>query len=65
MYLTKTDFNAAIAKIGGTVLESGYYWSSSERNSNCAWAVDFNWGYFSNLSYKNNYLRVRFVQNIE
>ena len=65
MYLAKTDFNAAIAKIGGTVLESGYYWSSSERNSNCAWAVDFNWGYFSNLSYKNNYLRVRFVRDIE
>lgn len=63
MYLAKTDINAALAKIGGTALESDTYWSSSESNSNRAWDVDFRNGSVLNGG-KDNDCRVRFVRDI-
>ena len=65
MYLAKTDINAALAKIGGTALESNAYWSSSESDSGNAWFVFFNNGnvsYFLKTFYDH---RVRFVRDIE
>ena len=63
MYLAKTDINAALAKIGGTALESSRYWSSSECDANYAWYVNFLNG---DVDYdtKDNDYRVRFVRDI-
>ena len=63
MYLAKTDINAALAKIGGTALESDYYWSSSEDVSSYAWSVYFSNGLVDIYS-KFDYNRVRFVRDI-
>lgn len=63
MYLAKTDINAALAKIGGTALESDYWWSSSEYDSLNAWYVGFNYGSVSD-GYKLSNYRVRFVRDI-
>lgn len=41
MYLNKTEINTALTKIGGNVLTNAWYWSSSEYDSDCAWAVYF------------------------
>lgn len=64
MYLAKTDINAALAKIGGTALGSGAYWSSSEYDSYGAWFVDFG---NDSVEYRDKGLnyRVRFVRDIE
>lgn len=64
MYLAKTDINAALAKIGGTALESDYYWSSSENGSSYAWNVNFDNGNVSYGRSKSNFYRVRFVRDI-
>ena len=63
MYLNMTEINAALAKIGGTALAAGYYWSSSEYSSGDAWYVLFNDG---DVSYngKGNGRRVLFVRDI-
>ena len=63
MYLAKTDINAALAKIGGTALESLYYWSSSEYDAGGAWYVGFDYGYVYNDD-KYNGSRVRFIRDI-
>ena len=63
MYLAKTDINAALTNIGGTALESGYYWSSSERDASYAWRVSFYDSDVSRSSKFNDY-QVRFVRDI-
>lgn len=63
MYLAKTDINAALDKIGGTALESDFYWSSSEGGGYFAWYVFFNNGYVSNYDKDYSY-RVRFIRDI-
>ncbi|MCJ7790353.1 MAG: DUF1566 domain-containing protein [Candidatus Atribacteria bacterium] len=45
--------------IGG--FDDGYYWSSSENNSNAAWGQDFGDGYQVNVT-KDNTVRVRAVR---
>jgi hypothetical protein len=63
MYNKKSDINTALQNIGGTALESNYYWSSSERNASYAWYVYFNNGSVNRDS-KDNGCRVRFVRDI-
>lgn len=63
MYLAKTDINAALAKIGGTALESYRYWSSSEYVSDSAWYVDFGNGTVGSRNKRDSH-RVRFVRDI-
>ena len=68
MYLAKTDINAALAKIGGTALESNKYWSSSEGDANIAWYVNFHNGgvvYSYGDGTKDNIYRVRFVRDLQ
>ncbi len=65
IYLNKTEINAALAKIGGTALAAGRYWSSSENSSNTAWDVHFSSGYVIHDSKEYNYMSwVRFVRDI-
>ena len=63
MYLNMTEINAALAKIGGTALAAGNYWSSSENSSDYAWNVRFSLEYVGNYSKDNSY-RVRFIRDI-
>ena len=63
MYNKMSDINTALQNIGGTVLESHNFWSSSELGVNNAWNVNFNSGYVNNAN-KDSYHRVRFVRNI-
>ena len=63
MYLNRTEINVALAKIGGTALTEGSYWSSSEKSSGYAWGVGFgNGGVSGNPKGYNG--RVRFVRDI-
>lgn len=64
MYLNMTEINAALEKIGGTVLVPGNYWSSSQFSSNNAWIVRFNEGLvdYGLKNYSSG--RVRFVRNL-
>ena len=51
-------FNSVITGAGGTGLQAGNYWSSSECNSDAAWYVYFYYGYVD-YNYKNSDLYVR------
>ena len=64
IYLNMTAINAALTKIGGRTISSGYYWSSSEYSSYYGWYVDFSNGfvYFYNKRYTS---RVRFVRDVK
>ena len=64
MYLAKTDINAALAKIGGTALESGNYWSSSEYGAGYAWTVYFDDGNVDSSNKGSLRRPVRFVRDI-
>ena len=64
MYLNKTEINAALAKIEGTALDTGFYWSSSELSSTDAWRVLFNNGNVGNSGLKDYSYRVRFIRDI-
>ena len=63
MYTKMSDINTALQNIGGTALESDYYWSSSEYDADNAWFVYFGNGYVYG-SGKNGSRRVRFVRDI-
>ena len=63
IYLAKSDINAALAKIGGTALQPGFYWSSSEYGADYAWYVDFFKGYVYGALKDCSY-QVRFVRDI-
>lgn len=63
MYLNMTEINAALTKIGGTALDDGNYWSSSECAFLYAWNVRFSTGLVE-YKYKDNSGRVRFVRDI-
>ena len=66
MYNKKSDINTALQNIGGTALESGGYWSSSESDVSLVWRVSFNNGAVGNdFSLKNIGYRVRFVRDIK
>lgn len=63
IYTNVTDINAALTNIGGTALESGYSWSSSEYGASDAWYVNFdNDGVYSGD--KRSSCWVRFVRDI-
>ena len=63
MYLNMTEINAALAKISGTALTNGNYWSSTEYSSSRAWYVYFGGG-VDDQSKNSNY-RLRFICEIE
>ena len=70
MYLAKDDINAALDKIGGTVIKSSRYWSSTEGKQSVfpeAWSIHFNAGGVDSYNYsmKNNQNYVRFIRDIE
>ena len=62
LYDNKATVNTALQTIGGTIIPtSGYYWSSTEYNSNLALYLILNIGnvndYYKNFSYSNYYVR--------
>ena len=63
MHLNMTEINAVLAKIGGTALAAGSYWSSSEYSSGYAWSVYFDNCYVRSDN-KDYFRRVRFVRDI-
>lgn len=44
IFLNKKYINSKIKELGGDILE-GYFWSSTEYNSNLAWLLNLNNGY--------------------
>ena len=64
MYLARTEINAALAKIGGTSLGSASYWSSSQRDTDIACVVNFQFGLVG-VDYKYNVTVVRFIRDVE
>ena len=57
LHLNIDDVNAGLSAAGGEKLE-GYYWSSTEYNTNLAWGLGMGNGYRNNLS-KGSYYYVR------
>ena len=64
IYLNMTEINKALAKIGGTALFAGYYWSSTESGAGGAWRMYFDKGAVDNGDKVNTDIRVRFVRDI-
>lgn len=58
-YYNKSAVNTAMSKIGGTAMNTSYYyWSSTQYSSNSAWKLNWDYGYVS-YSTKNNSYYVR------
>lgn len=53
IFLNKKYINSKIKELGGDILE-GYFWSSTEYNSNYAWTLYMNYG--SRNLFSKNYL---------
>ena len=62
-YVYKSDINAALTAIGGTILPANNYWSSSEYTANHGWYVALRNG---SVDYVNKYWydRVRLVRDL-
>ena len=54
IYGNKDVLNIALGKIGGTKLETNYYWSSSESSDYTAWRLDFDSGSVHSGNKSNN-----------
>lgn len=63
IYLNKTEINAALTNIDGTVFKYGNFWSSSEKSASRAWNVSFGNDnvFFFDKDGNNN---VRFIRDI-
>jgi len=59
MYLFRAELNKALELVGGTPMEEGIYWSSSEFNAWNSWFVNFDSGYVHGWGYKCNGSYVR------
>ena len=58
IYKNRSTLNNSLSKVGGTQLETNWYWSSSEYNSYNAWIFDFYLGSWSaNNKYNSVYVR--------
>ena len=55
----KDVLNIALGKIGGTKLETAWYWSSSDHSGNYAWRLGFSGGTADYYTKYRNYGRVR------
>lgn len=57
-YDNKTKVNSAMSLIGGTAINTSYYWTSTQYNNIYSWEFGWNGGYLSNSSkYYMNYVR--------
>ena len=63
MYLHRAALNELLEKAGGVGLVDHYYWTSSERDSNKGWCIDFTKGELSNTT-KYNTACIRFVKHL-
>ena len=64
IYTNRANINTALTNIGGTTLyTSGLYWSSSEKDADLGWRLDFSNGSVNGSSKVHN-LYVRFVRDI-
>ena len=63
IYDNKSTINATLSAKGYEVLGTGWYWSSTESNSNSAYKIDFSNGdsYYYDYAYKNSTSHVRAV----
>ena len=64
IYTNKSAINSILSNIGGTSIDSGSYWSSSECNADIPWIVYFNDGGVYDSYGKACDLNVRLVRNI-
>lgn len=59
MFLFRKELNEALEMVGGTPMEEGVYWSSSENNTWYSWFVNFYSGNVGNWFFKSYGLYVR------
>ena len=59
VWTNKSTVNAGLSAAGGTSIQNGWHWSSSERNYNDAWYVFANYGYVGTYgkTYGDGYVR--------
>lgn len=63
-WIHKTDLNAALEAIGGTLLSDSGYWSSTELSSGYGWCVGLGGGVVDDDYKYVRYLRVRLVRHL-
>ena len=51
-YYNKSAVNTAMSKIGGTAMNTSYYWSSTQYSSNYAWLLSWDYG---DVDYRGKY----------
>ena len=57
-YNNKSAIDSALSKIGGTAMVINYHWTSTQRTSNDAWALPWNYGYVRSSAKTNgSYVR--------
>jgi hypothetical protein len=61
----KNDINKALKKVGGTIIEDEYYWTSSKFNNNYAWSLNIGTGEFAFWKSKKTMMKVRPVTTLE
>jgi len=61
----KNEINEALKKVGGTIIEDEYYWTSSKFNNNYAWSLNIGTGEFAFWKSKKTMMKVRPVTTLE
>ena len=65
IWTNETAVNSGLSVAGGTLIQTGYHWSSSEYSSNDAWSVYAGYGYVNYTSKTNNLGYVRCLLSFE
>ncbi len=65
IWTNETAVNSGLSVAGGTFIQTGYHWSSSEYSSNDAWSVYAGYGYVNYTSKTNNLGYVRCLLSFE